>query len=283
MYHNLLPTTLSLSLSLLLPASASAACPRSTLEAITTSYHAAQTSGNPNLTPLSPTVQYTENRTPATITTGILSQPLKIDHFRAQHDTTACAASSEIIVTDARAPYVIATQLRVDNMKNNSTGNSTALVSAIDIIYTKPGDWLFNATSTLHWSSLETWDPIPPSQRSSRAVIKGAADAYCDLFNNPSIVVPWGTPCARLEGGAYTGKGEAGDRCDVGVPSGVPLVNRRYVIDEVYGTVDVMMDFGGVEGDVGAEGLPDSHEFRVEAGRLRYVHTLSSCGERACM
>jgi hypothetical protein len=63
----------------------------------------------------------------------------------------------------------------------------------------------------------------------------------------------------------------------------VPLVNRQYVIDEEYGTVDIIMDFGGIEGQVGADGLPDSHEFRVEGGKLRFVHTLSSCGGRACM
>jgi hypothetical protein len=43
------------------------------------------------------------------------------------------------------------------------------------------------------------------------------------------------------------------------------------------------MDFGGVAGQQGADGLPDSHEFRIEGGKLRYVHTLSSCGEKACM
>ncbi|RAR01219.1 hypothetical protein DDE82_006678 [Stemphylium lycopersici] len=218
MHHHLLPTALTL---ILLAAIAFAACPRSTLEAITAQYYAAQTNGNTDFPSLSLTVQYTENRQPANITTGILSQPLKIDHFRAQHDTTACAAFSEIIVTDESAPYVIATQLRVSasNSTNSSSssssggdggGNSTAaLVSEIDTIYTKPGDWLFNATSTLHWASLETWSALPPSLRSSRAVVKSAADAYCDLFSNASVVVPWGTPCARLEGGAYTGKGES--------------------------------------------------------------------------
>jgi hypothetical protein len=86
-----------------------------------------------------------------------------------------------------------------------------------------------------------------------------------------------------LEGGAYTGKGVATDSCNVGVPSGVKLVNRQYVIDEEYGTVDIIMDFGGTAGKVGAGGLPDSHEFRIEGGKLRYVHTLSSCGGKSCM
>ncbi|PGH17021.1 hypothetical protein AJ79_01405 [Helicocarpus griseus UAMH5409] len=43
----------------------------------------------------------------------------------------------------------------------------------------------------------------------------------------------------------------------------------RYVIDETMGTVDVFLNFGG------ENGLPDSHEFRLEGGKLRYVHTLT--------
>ena len=29
--------------------------------------------------------------------------------------------------------------------------------------------------------------------------------------------VPWGFPCVRVEGGAYTGKGSPADSCEVGV------------------------------------------------------------------
>jgi hypothetical protein len=142
---------------------------------------------------------------------------------------------------------------------------------------------LFNVTGTEYWASREKWDAIPSDKRDSRETIKAAGDAYCDLFNDKSVKVPWGTPCARLEGGSYTGKGAATDSCNVGVPSGVKLVNRQYVIDEEYGTVDIIMDFGGTAGNVGAGGLPDSHDFRVESGKLRYVHTLSSCGGKSCM
>ena len=65
----------------------------------------------------------------------------------------------------------------------------------------------------------------------------------------------------------YTGKGAATDRCDVGIPSGVKNTNRRYVIDEAKGSVDMFMTF--------ADSLPDSHEFRIEGGKIRYVHTLT--------
>ena len=251
-----------------------AACTREALKAVTDELLAAQTAGQTSFNSLSSTVAYTENRKSVDIKKGILSKPMKIDHVRFQLDTTQCAAFSEFIVTNTAAPYVIATQLRLDN---------STKVSQIDTIWTSKGDWLFNVTGTYYWATHEKWDAIPAAKRDSRAVIKAAGDAYADLFNNQSVKVPWGSPCARLEGGAYTGKGEVTDRCDVGVPSGVPLVNRQYVIDEEYGTVDIIMDFGGIQGQVGADGLPDSHEFRVEGGKLRYVHTLSSCGGKACM
>jgi hypothetical protein len=247
------------SIVIFLAAQASAACTRETLRAATDAYIAAQTIGQPSF---AANATYTENRKKLSIATGILSKPLKIDHSRSQHDVVQCAAFSELIVTNPTNPYVIATQLRVDN--------STNLVSQIDSIVTTTNDWLFNVTGTYYWASQEKWDLIPVDKRDTREAIKAAGDAYCDLFNDASAKVPWGSPCARLEGGIYTGKGQASDRCDVGVPSGVKLVNRQYVIDEEYGTVDIIMDFAGTDGNVGATGLPDSHEFRLEGGKLRY-------------
>ncbi|KAF2262581.1 hypothetical protein CC78DRAFT_467779 [Lojkania enalia] len=250
-------------------AQVSAQCTLNILKAVTDDILAAQTSGKSAFSSLADTVSYTENRKKVDINTGVLSQALKIDHNRSQHDVVQCATFSEFIVTNSAKPYVIVTTARLDN--------TSYKVNQIDSIITTTGDWLFNVTGTYYWASRENWNEIPEAQRDTREVIKAAADAYLDVFNDKSVKVPWGSPCARLEGGAYTGRGQASDRCDVGVPSGVKLVNRQYVIDQNYGTVDVILDFGG------PGGLPDSHEFRVEGGKLRYVHTLTSCGGRSCM
>jgi hypothetical protein len=263
---------ISIIVAAILATHASAACTRDTLKAITDAHFAAQTAGQSSF---AANATYTENRKKVDIKSGILSKALKIDHSRAQHDVPQCAAFSEFIVTNSAAPYVIATQIRLDNTTN--------AVSQIDSIITTKGDWLFNITGTYTWAKSEKWDLIPVDKRDTREAIQAAGDAYCNLFSDKSVKVPWGTPCARLEGGMYTGKGQASDSCNVGVPSGVNLVNRQYVIDEEYGTVDIIMDFGGKKGSVGASGLPDSHEFRLEGGKLRYVHTLSSCGGKACM
>ncbi|KAF2281066.1 uncharacterized protein EI97DRAFT_472260 [Westerdykella ornata] len=266
---------LSLTVTAALIAHSAAECTRDLLRNVTKDLLTAYTSGTPSFPSLGTSVTYTENRKTLSITKGILSQPLKIDYNRTQHDVPQCAAFAEVIVTNPSKPYVIHTQVRLDN--------STYKVAQIDSIVTTKGDWLFNVTGTYYWASREKWDEIPAAKRDSRAVIQAAGDAYCDVFNDKSVKVPWGQPCARLEGGMYTGKGAANDRCDVGVPNGVKLVNRQYVVDEEYGTVDIIMDFAGTPGKVGAAGLPDSHEFRVEGGKLRYVHTLSSCGGRSCM
>src|SRR5262249_28531941 len=105
-------------------------------------------------------------------------------------------------------------------------------------------------------------------------VVSGA-NAYLDGFlEQKKDLVPWGYPCNRTEGGAHTGNGSPTDSCDVGVPSGVNIANRRFVVDPTIGSIVVFCTFGAGNG-VGGSGAPDTHLFRVENGKLRYVHTLT--------
>ena len=85
-------------------------------------------------------------------------------------------------------------------------------------------------------------------------------------------MVPWGTPCARLEGSVYTAKGTPEDSCNVGVPENIEMKDRSYVIDPVIGAVAVFLKMGPNE-------RPDSHTFRVEDGKIRFIHTVTNCGE----
>lgn len=244
------------------PLVASAAnCTREFLKTSADSLVAAQAAGNPSLLkPVSSNLVYHENFAAASLSSGILATALKIDHSRHSLDTTQCATYTELI--SATGPPNTQHVIGVQMWFNGTDG----AISKVDALVTSPGDWLFNATGTLNWASKEDWAPIPEEKRDSRAVIQAAGDAYCDIFSNKSVVVPWGRPCARLEGGIYTGNGGPNDRCDVGIPSGVALVDRRYVIDETVGAVSIFLSFSG---------LPDSHEFRVEGGKLRYVHTIT--------
>ena len=72
----------------------------------------------------------------------------------------------------------------------------------------------------------------------------------------------------------HTGTGSPMDSCDVGVPAGVNIANRRFIVDETIGSVVVYCTFGA-GGPNGGSGAPDTHLFRVENGKLRYVHTLT--------
>jgi hypothetical protein len=182
-------------------------CTRDSLKQASDAYVLAQSKGA--ITSYGNEIPYTENFKTTQIKTGILSKPLKIDHNRTIFDTTACATYTELIITDTSHPYVIGTQIWY-------AGNSTNSVSKWETIVTDQGDWLFNAAGTLKWALTESWTEIPEGKRDTRAVIKAAADAYCDVFSDKSVKVPWGTPCARLEGGSYTGTGAATDKCDVG-------------------------------------------------------------------
>lgn len=164
-----------------LVAGASAACDRALLTAATSDLFTAQTSGKLSGNSFGSTIKYTENRKAVNISQGILSQALTINHNRSQHDVVQCAAFSEFIVTNSAKPYVIATQLRLDN--------ATSKVTQIDSIVTTKGDWLFNVTGTYYWASQEKWDPIPEGKRDKREVIKAAADAYCDIFSDKSVKV----------------------------------------------------------------------------------------------
>ncbi|KAK3369855.1 hypothetical protein B0H63DRAFT_403051 [Podospora didyma] len=249
----LLAACLSLgSVAVAAPTAAAATCDRDFLKAQVAAYIAAQTAGKVDtLTTSSSGVNYTQNFKTASLSTGILATPFKIDYNRSTYDTTQCATFSELVIT-TNPTHVIGTQMRFTD----------GVLSKMETIVTSTGDWLFNPANTAKYAKQEAWTEIPEAKRDTRAVIQAAADAYLDLFNDKSVKVPWGNPCARLEGGSYIQPS-----CNVGVPSGIKNINRRYVVDEVLGSADVFFSFGGND--------PDSHEFRVESGKLRYVHTMT--------
>jgi hypothetical protein len=256
-----------LSGGLLVPAigSAQISCARGGLQRAVDLYVAAQTKGDTSGLPLAKGLGYYENAAPAEIDKGLIHKAMTINHHRSLLDTTTCQTFTEVIVTDEKNPYVLGTRLRVNHDK----------IAEIEILWTTTGYWLFNAESYLQHSTEEKWDPIPAEKRDSRDTLVGAANAYLDAFLEGKIdLVPWGFPCARTEGGAYTGKGSPSDSCEVGVPSGVNIANRRFVVDEVIGSVVAYCTFGA-GGPNGGSGAPDTHLFRVENGKLRYVHTLT--------
>lgn len=250
-----------LSIFLLAPLAsfAQVSCTRDGLQNATDLYLAAQSKGDPSGLPLAKGLDYVENMQQVDIKSGVIQKALKIDFHRTLIDPATCQTFTEIIVTDPSHPYVIGTRLRVNHDK----------IAEIEMLVTQKGDWLFNADNYMKWSPNENWGVIPADQRDTRDTLVAAANAYLDAFlEKRTDLVPWGYPCERTEGGLRTGKGLTTDTCAVGVPAGVNIVERRFIVDETIGSVVAFCRFG-----VG--GIPDTHLFRIEHGKLRYVHTLT--------
>jgi len=259
--------SLVLSSALLIPmlSSAQVSCVRGGLQKAVDMYIEAQTKGDMSGLPLAQGVGYWENNERTDINKGFIKKPLTINFHRSLLDTDSCQTFTEVIVTDKNAPYVLGTRMRINHGK----------IAEVEILWTTTGYWLFNADAYLKYSSSEDWGPIPADERNSRGTLVAAANAYLDAFLEQKIdLVPWGFPCVRTEGGAHTGKGSPDDSCEVGVPSGVNIVNRHFVVDEVIGSVVVYCTFGA-GGPNSGSGSADTHLFRVEHGKLRYVHTLT--------
>jgi hypothetical protein len=246
-------------------------CSRELLQEKADQYRAAQADGRAimHIRPMGEWVNYYENfELSSKSFGGVIATPQKVDWDRSFYDTATCSVYIESIITNPEHPYVLATVLRA----NGGPGSGPGTVSSMDVIVADKDDWLFDAKKTLYYAQREDWSDIPEDKRNTRQELQAAADAYLDLFKDKSVQVPWGTPCARLEGSVYTGKGQPDDSCNVGVPENIEMADRRYVIDPVVGSVAVLLRMGPSQ-------RPDAHVFRIEDGKIRYIHTITNCGE----
>ena len=241
-------------------------CARADLQAKVDKYVDALKKGDASLMPLAPKSVYIENRKEIPFDQGIWSGPLKIDFHRSLLDVETCQTFSEIISATGSHPYVIGTRLKIAGDK----------IAEVEALVTDKDDWLFNADNYLKYSSQETWDILPAAKRSDRQTLVRVANAYFDVFKDSSTAnkVPWNIPCARLEGGIYTNPDNKPDATCTGGPpleGSVEIANRRFIVDLDMGTVVGLANFGD------ENGWPDSHIFRLESGKVRYVHTLTVC------
>jgi hypothetical protein len=241
-------------------------CTREGLQAKVDAYIDSLKKGKPSLMPLAPGAKYIENRKETSFEEGLWQEPLIIDFHRSLLDTQLFETFTEIIIASGSHPYVIGTRLKIAGDR----------IAEVEALVTDEDDWLFNASSYLKYSPQENWSILPPEMRSDRKTLIRVGNAYFDVFKDPSSAneVPWNIPCARLEGGMYTNPENKPDAsCTEGPPleGSVEITNRRFIVDIDMGTVVGLADFGD------ENGWPDSHIFRLENGRVRYVHTLTVC------
>ena len=172
-----------------------------------------------------------------------MTSALKIDFNRSIFDATICETFTEVIVTDRTHPYVLGVRTKVASKR---IAESKTLVTDAD-------DWLFNADNDRRTRHRKTGVRFRQPRAISRQTLIAAANAYFDVMDDNDVKVPWGTPCNRLEGGIRTGRGQPDDSCNVGVPSGMKLTNRRFIADPELGAVVGFMRW--------PSGVPDSDLF----------------------
>jgi hypothetical protein len=236
-------------------------CTREQLKAATAAYVEGQKKGDLAGLPLDPKAHYLQNMATVEQAAGLWNTALPVAHSMSFHDDKRCKTFTEVIVTEGGTPYVIGTRLYLHDGK----------VIRVDSLVTEQGHWLFNANAYLKYSKAEDWSPLFKYQKTAPAEMIRGADAYLSAFNDKFVDIPWGTPCARLEGGAYSNRqNDPHASCEVGIPPGVLyIVNRDYLVDEETGVINVFCRFGS------STGGPDSHLFRYIDGKIRAVHTLT--------
>jgi hypothetical protein len=243
-------------------------CTRAGLESAVNSYLAAIAAGDYTKMSLASDAKYYENDHDAKqnystgkydkevkFGEGLWKTPLKVDFHRNLIDVDSCATYTEIIVANSDPQYVLGARLDVKDSK----------ISKVTLVVTQKGDWGFNAKNYLSYSTKEDWSELPVAGRRTREQLRIDSYAYLAYFDDSTKVnpkPPWAKPCARLEGGAYTGDGG----CNVGIPQKTPLKPVSYLADVDYGMVVVFLFFGGA----------DSHWFRILPTGYRYIHTLTA-------
>jgi hypothetical protein len=258
-------------------ADASAACKRETLQKLADKYVKAQTDGKPALLPRAKGASYAENDVAMDISKGVLAGPLKVDFTRSFYDTKQCATFTELTAATDPHPYVIHTRIEA-----SSNGKQA---SKIESVVTDANDWVFGATEHLAVTKVENWSEIPKEKRDTREVIQAAADAYINNWGDPTLPVPHGTPCSRLEGRISTAaRNPTGQACTMGAfPQKLNVTNRRYVIDENFGAVAIFHSFPWLDAGIPKDpGTPASQSFRVEGGMNRYIHEVTACTTPGC-
>jgi hypothetical protein len=236
-------------------------CTRDELKAATTAYVEAQRKGDISDLPLHEKVHFLQNMKTVERSAGLWNTALPIGNAMSFHDDKRCKTFTEIVVTEGAKPYVIGTRLYMHEGE----------VIRVDSLVTEEGHWLFNANAFLKYTKQENWEPLHEYQRTPPSEMIRGANAYLDGFADKFTDIPWGVPCARLEGGAYTNRdNDPNASCEVGMPPGVLYITHRdYLIDEEMGVINVYCRFGG------REEAPDSHTFRYIDGKFRLIHTLT--------
>ena len=267
-------------LAMLVASVVAESCKPSGMKAATDAYVVAQKLGDVGaLKPfLAEKHSYLDNGNTVGLDQGLISIPLPVDHNRSIHDPLLCTAFTEVVISRSQ-PFVIGTRMEFTN-------DTATKLTRIESVVMNQLDGLFNATNYLYWAKEENWQAIDPETPMwmPRKILTKQVDIFLERLSNPKKQVPYGSPCARREGGFYTGEGpkRLDNTCGQCLPSSFNVTNARYVVDEEFGAVSVFAGWPGLDRNHAQDARPVSFLFRIEGGWIRYIHRITSCVTAAC-
>ena len=150
---------------------AGAACTRAALQGVVDRYIASQAMGDPQSLPILANAPYVEQNRAAVLQKGILAQPMKVEFSHSLLDVRQCQTFTELAVVDPAHPYVIGTQLAVDE----------DVITAMRTLVAGATNGPVDADNWVRRISKEDWGVLPREQRVDRATLIAAADEQTGL------------------------------------------------------------------------------------------------------
>lgn len=238
-------------------------CGRADLAGAVDLYFDALLAHDPVRLPLGENLKFTENGQVVDVTDGFWQTAGRTTFRRSLLDTATCGTMTQAVVEENGqvGPVIYGVRLKLD----------AGQLSEIETYVARATEFAQNPAGVPEADG-DTWETIlPPGERSSRADIIAAANAYFDMFfDPPNTDVPFATPCNRWENGTRTTQGDCGNLGPAGA-GGMRMTHRRFpLVDEETGTTAGFVLFN--------DGLLDVHMFRVRGGEITQIQAIVGPG-----
>jgi hypothetical protein len=231
------------------------ACSRDALKTVIGDYFTAMAAHNPSTLKVASSVKFTENAKQLSLGDGIWKTAGAVAFHRDVIDTERCGTVSEAVVDNSGTATIFGLRLKLESGQ----------ITEVETIVVDPKNGFFPTPMGIVNSSHDDWESVlPADQRSTRAQLSAAANAYFDLFSNSSAMPPFAKPCNRLENGLQTTQGD----CSSGIPAGnLMMTHRRYPVADLEAGIAVgWVLFGG--------GLLDFHMFKLKGGKIEFINAV---------
>lgn len=244
-----------------------AGCTRDLLKRTVDAYFTALAAHSAGALPLAANVKFTENGKVLTVgQDGMWKTAGMLKGAHSALDVTTCSTASEAVVPDGTMDLPYALRLKLVDQQ----------ITEIETIAVHPGDYKVSGSSfasdpaailmsdmTVHWEQA-----VPTAQQNSYGELTSWMDKYFKAF--PAGVCNTASSCKRLENGGGSFSCSAGASCQMGMPTGTPVLKSHAIFADVDAGIGVGFD--------NFMGNCDMHIFKMYGGMVYQVDAvLGAC------